>query len=79
MSGNRDGHLQGSMYDKLFRENMQQNLPGIMKHVLNLEVTTIEELQDDVQFTKERKTDLLKKVIDKNGNTYVLQCGISNR
>jgi predicted transposase/invertase (TIGR01784 family) len=72
MSGNRDGHLQGSMYDKLFKENMQQNLPGIMKYVLNLDVTTIEELQDDVQFTKERKTDLLKKVIDKNGNTYVL-------
>lgn len=72
MSGNRDDHLQGGMYDKLFKENMQQNLPGIMKYVLNLEVTTIEELQDDVQYTKERKTDLLKKVIDKNGNTYVL-------
>ena len=72
MSGNRDHYLQGSMYDKLFKENMLQNLPGIMKHVLNLDVTTIEELKDDVQFTKERKTDLLKKVIDKNGDIYVL-------
>ncbi|WP_316812269.1 hypothetical protein [Pedobacter heparinus] len=63
---------QGSKFDKVFRENMQGTLPGIIKHVLSLQVTTIEDLADDIQFTKERKTDLLKKVIDNQGNTYVL-------
>lgn len=64
--------LQGSKFDKIFRENMQGTLPGIIEHVLSLQVTTIEDLADDIQFTKERKTDLLKKVQDNHGNTYVL-------
>ncbi|TKC63961.1 hypothetical protein FBD94_06355 [Pedobacter hiemivivus] len=72
MANRNDNHLQGNMYDKLFKENIQQNLSGIVKHVLSLDVTTIEVLNEDVQYTKERKTDLLTKVIDKNGNTYLL-------
>ncbi|ACU03975.1 Rpn family recombination-promoting nuclease/putative transposase [Pedobacter heparinus] len=64
--------VQGSKYDKIFRENMHNTLPGIIKHVLHLNVNTVEELADDVQFTKERKTDLLKKVRDNKGNRYVL-------
>lgn len=63
---------QGSKYDKIFRENMQGTLPSIIEHVLSLHITTMEELADDVQFTKERKTDLLKKVKDSDGNMYVL-------
>jgi hypothetical protein len=31
-----------------------------------------EELPDDVQHTKERKPDVLKKITDKNGDTFVL-------
>ena len=31
-----------------------------------------EELPDDIQHTKERKPDVLKKVTDKNGETFVL-------
>lgn len=51
---------------------MLQTLPGIIERVLNLSIDTIEELKDDIQFTKERKTDLLKKVSDAEGNKYVL-------
>ncbi|WP_316812258.1 hypothetical protein [Pedobacter heparinus] len=38
---------QGSKFDKVFRENMQGTLPGIIEHVLSLQVTTIEDLTDD--------------------------------
>jgi len=55
MANRNDNHLQGNMYDKLFKENIQQNLSGIVKHVLSLDVTTIEVLNEDVQYTKERK------------------------
>ena len=40
-----------------------------------IEITAVsmEELPDDIQHTKERKPDTLKKVTDDNGNTFVLQ------
>lgn len=72
MRNRNDNHLQGNMYDKLFKENIRRNFSGIVKHVLNLDVTTIEVLKEDIQYTKERKTDLLTKVIDKDGNVYLL-------
>jgi predicted transposase/invertase (TIGR01784 family) len=72
MPDKTDDRFQGSMYDKVFRENMLETLPGIIERVLKLDVATIEELKDDIQFTKERKTDLLKKVSDTEGNNYIL-------
>ncbi|WP_316815388.1 Rpn family recombination-promoting nuclease/putative transposase [Pedobacter nyackensis] len=64
--------IQGSQFDKIFRENMHENLPTLIENVLRLDLTTVEELKDDVQYTKERKTDLLKKVKDKEGNVFIL-------
>lgn len=72
MPENINKSSQANQYDKLFRENMRENLPGIVEHVLRLDLTTVEELRDDVQYTKERETDLLKKVKDLNGNIYIL-------
>jgi predicted transposase/invertase (TIGR01784 family) len=69
---NKDNSLQGNMYDKLFKENMRETLPGVIEHILKLDIVTIEELKDDIQYTKERKTDLLKKVSDAEGNKFVL-------
>jgi predicted transposase/invertase (TIGR01784 family) len=63
---------QGNMYDKIFRENMEAALPGIIAHLLNLHIVNSVELPDDIQHTKERKPDLLKKVTDKTGKTFVL-------
>jgi hypothetical protein len=64
---------QGSQYDKIIKENLDDTLPIIIREVLGLEIRESEELPDDVQHTKERKPDGLKKVRDAAGNTYVLQ------
>ncbi len=44
-----------------------------MQNVLGITAVSLEELPDDVQHTKERKPDVLKKVTDNLGNTFVLQ------
>ncbi len=48
-------------------------MPVIIRDVLGLDIAQSEELPDDVQHTKERKPDALKKVTDTMGHTYVLQ------
>jgi hypothetical protein len=64
---------QSSQYDKIIKENLEVTLPVIIRDVLGLDILVSEELPDDVQHTKERKPDALKKVTDTTGNTYVLQ------
>ena len=44
-----------------------------MQNVLGITAVYIEELPDDVQYTKERKPDVLKKVTNNQGDTFVLQ------
>ncbi|WP_316834590.1 Rpn family recombination-promoting nuclease/putative transposase [Pedobacter nutrimenti] len=73
MTDKINGPEQGSLYDKLLRENMEETLPDIMKDVLHLRIVKSEEIPDDVQHTKERKPDLLKKVEDDKGNTFIVQ------
>ncbi len=63
---------QSSQYDKIIKENLEITLPVIIRDVLGLDIAISEELPDDIQHTKERKPDALKKVTDTNGNTYVL-------
>jgi predicted transposase/invertase (TIGR01784 family) len=63
---------QANQYDKVFRENMEAALPGIIEHVLGLEIVHSEEIPDDIQHTKERKPDLLKKVTDNFGEAFIL-------
>jgi hypothetical protein len=71
---NRDHpRKQASQYDKIIKENLEVTLPVIIRDVLGLDILLSEELPDDVQHTKERKPDALKKVTDTAGNTYVLQ------
>jgi hypothetical protein len=67
-----NGPEQGSMYDKVFRENMEGTLPDVIKDVLRLHIVKSEEIQDDVQHTKERKPDLLKRVEDDQGKVFIL-------
>ena len=64
---------QVNQYDKIIKENLEITLPVIIKEILGLDILVSEELPDDVQHTKERKPDALKKVTDASGNTYVLQ------
>lgn len=64
---------QSSQYDKVFKENIEAVILSIMQNVLKITAVSMEELPDDIQHTKERKPDTLKKIIDDKGNTFVLQ------
>ena len=44
-----------------------------MQNVLGITAVLMEELPDDVQHTKERKPDVLKKITDNQGHIFVLQ------
>lgn len=65
-------HQQVGQYDKILRENMEFILPGLIKNLLGIHAVHMEELPDDVQHTKERKPDVLKKFTDERGETFVL-------
>lgn len=64
---------QTNQYDKIFKENIEAVIPSLMKNVLGILAVSMEELPDGVQHTKERKPDVLKKVVDSEGNSFVLQ------
>jgi hypothetical protein len=64
---------QASQYDKIFKENIEAVIPSLMQNVLGITAVSSEELPDDIQHTKERKPDVLKKITDSQGDTYILQ------
>lgn len=64
---------QASQYDKIFKENIEAVIPSLMRNILGITAVSSEELPDDIQHTKERKPDALKKITDSQSNTYVLQ------
>lgn len=72
MAKTRTDTGQVNQYDKILRENLEAALPGLIKNLLCIHAVYTEELPDDIQHTKERKPDVLKKVTDKNGETFVL-------
>jgi hypothetical protein len=63
---------QVSHYDKIFKENIEAVIPGLMHSVLGITAVLSEELPDDIQHTKERKPDVLKKITDSQGDVFVL-------
>ncbi|MEY4904327.1 MAG: hypothetical protein RLZZ292_2142 [Bacteroidota bacterium] len=61
-------------YDKILKENIQPIIPFLIKHILGLEVTQLEEMKDKLQVTMEREADFIQKV--KTGNPltdYIIQ------
>lgn len=64
---------QANQYDKVFKENIEAVIPSLMKNVLGITAATLEEIPDDIQHTKERKPDVLKKVTDIQNNIFILQ------
>jgi len=66
-------------YDKIFKENMKYALPGIIKNILGLTIVKSEELSHDLQHTKERKPDVLRKVTDPNNRTYILHVELQSQ
>ncbi len=73
MPNQDNNRKQTIQYDKIIKENLEVTLPVIIRDILGLDIHNSEELPDDIQHTKERKPDALKKVTDTKGNTYVLQ------
>lgn len=72
-SGSKNtGPRQSGQYDKVLRENLEVTLPVFIREVLGIEVAESEELPDDVQHTKERKPDALKKITTVSGETFLL-------
>lgn len=63
---------QASQYDKIFKENIEAVIPSLMQNMLGITAVSSEELPDDIQHTKERKPDVLKKITDSQGNIFVL-------
>ena len=69
---------QANQYDKIFKENIESDCRSSsnFKHhakCVGISATSMEELPDDIQHTKERKPDTLKKITDDKGNTFILQ------
>lgn len=64
--------IKGNKYDKIVKENMESLLPVVIKNILDLDISDTEEIPGELQYTKERKPDLIKKVTDQNDNTFVL-------
>ncbi|RRB03771.1 hypothetical protein [Larkinella rosea] len=64
---------QSNQYDKIFKENIEAVIPSLMKNLLGIMALSSEELPDDIQHTKERKPDVLKKILDNQNNTFILQ------
>ena len=62
-----------SQYDKIFKENIEAVIPNLIANLLHIQAVISEELPDDIQHTKERKPDVLKKITDIDGKTFVLQ------
>lgn len=69
----KQNRKQANQYDKIFKENIEAVIPSLMQNVLGITAISLEELPDDIQHTKERKPDVLKKVTDILGITFVLQ------
>ncbi|GAA3930507.1 Rpn family recombination-promoting nuclease/putative transposase [Chitinophaga oryziterrae] len=68
-----------NQYDKIFKENMEYALPGIIKNILGLTIMHTEEISHDLQHTKERKPDVLRKVTDQNNRTYILHVELQSQ
>ncbi|CAN5179774.1 hypothetical protein BH09BAC4_BH09BAC4_11230 [soil metagenome] len=70
MKSHRSG--QASQYDKILKENLEVTIPTLIEKILGIHPVLSEELPDDLQHTKERKPDALKRITDQTGATFVL-------
>ena len=72
MEFEEDNSKQPQQFDKIFRENMNNAFNSIGIQLLKLDIASIEELPDSIQHTKERRPDVLKKITDSSGASYIL-------
>ncbi len=72
MDGKGAQQKQVHQYDKIFRENMEAVLPLFIHHILNIGVTDCQILPDALHHTKERNADVLRKITDTDGQSFIL-------
>lgn len=64
---------QANKYDKIFKENIEAVVPNLIANLLGIQTVSSEEIPDDIQHTKERKPDVLKRITDRQDETFILQ------
>lgn len=67
---------QYGQYDRIFRENIEEVIPTLITKILNIQPVRTEELPDDIQHTKERRPDILKRITDVSDKTFILHLEI---
>ncbi|SEL41220.1 RpnC/YadD family protein [Parapedobacter koreensis] len=68
-----------ALYDKLFREISPIFLTVFVEKVLGLDIVEYTELKDKLQMTRQKETDTLRKVTDRNGDTFILHLEIQRK
>ncbi|WP_442589277.1 hypothetical protein ACSBL2_24980 [Pedobacter sp. AW31-3R] len=68
-----------SDYDRIFKENIDVMLPSIAGNMLNMDILKEEGLPTDIQHTKERKPDFLKRVWNREGKASILHIECQTR
>ncbi|WP_338869573.1 hypothetical protein WBJ53_20475 [Spirosoma sp. SC4-14] len=55
-----------SQYEKIIKKNLEAAIPALIEHLPGIHP---QEIPDDLQHTKERKPDALKRIRDKSGTS----------
>lgn len=69
----KQNHKQeANIYDKVFKENIDAVINNLIRKILKIEIVYAEKIIVKLQRTREREADYLEKVIDKNGEEFIL-------
>lgn len=63
---------EANIYDKVFKENIDAVIDNFIRKILKIEIVHSEKIVAKLQRTREREADYLEKVIDKNGEEFIL-------
>ena len=63
---------EANIYDKVFKENIDAVIDNFIRKILKIEIVQSEKVIVKLQRTREREADYLEKVIDKNGEEFIL-------
>ncbi|MCE7041037.1 hypothetical protein [Dyadobacter sp. CY312] len=67
---------QSGQFDRIFKENIEAIIPTFITKLLHIYPIHSEELPDQIQHTKERRPDVLKKITDRDQRTFILHLEI---
>jgi predicted transposase/invertase (TIGR01784 family) len=70
---------EANIYDKVFKENIDAVIDNFIRKILKIEIVHSEKIIAKLQRTREREADYLEKVIDKNGQEFILHIEYQTR